>query len=90
MQPYYSSTHGVAFRAPCIACLRSQGGSCGLVRQEPECHSRSAAMPVISDILIIWRVQALEGMQGGQLEQVPIQDYFPAAKELSPVEFAEA
>ncbi len=33
-------------------------------------------------------VQALEGMQSGPLEQVPIQDYFPAAKELSPVEFA--
>ena len=35
-------------------------------------------------------MQALEGMQSGPLEQVPIQDYFPAAKELSPVEFAEA
>ncbi|KAK9909404.1 hypothetical protein WJX75_001745 [Coccomyxa subellipsoidea] len=33
-------------------------------------------------------VQALEGMASGPLEQVPIQDYFPAAKELSPVEFA--
>ena len=90
MQPCYSSTHGVSFKAPCIACLHSQGGSCGLARQEPECHSCSAAMPVIADIPIIWYVQALEGMQAGQLEQVPIQDYFPAAKELSPVEFAEA
>ena len=35
-------------------------------------------------------MQALEGMQSGPLEQVPIQDYFPAASELSPVEFAEA
>ena len=32
--------------------------------------------------------QALAGMQQGPLEQVPIQDYFPAAKDLSPVEFA--
>ncbi|CAL5219945.1 g1877 [Coccomyxa viridis] len=35
-------------------------------------------------------VQALEGIQAGPLEQVPIQDYFPAAKDLSPVEFAAA
>ncbi|CAL8467948.1 g7486 [Coccomyxa elongata] len=33
-------------------------------------------------------VQALEGIASGPLEQVPIQDYFPAAKELSPVEFS--
>lgn len=33
-------------------------------------------------------MQALRGMRDGPLEQVPIQDYFPAAKELSPVEFA--
>jgi hypothetical protein len=33
-------------------------------------------------------VQALKGMREGPLEQVPIQDYFPAAKALSPVEFA--
>ena len=32
--------------------------------------------------------QALAGMKEGPLEQVPIQDYFPAAKELSPVQFA--
>ena len=32
--------------------------------------------------------QALAGLQSGPLEQVPIQDYFPAAKELSPVPFA--
>lgn len=35
-------------------------------------------------------VQALEGIAQGPLEQVPIQDYFPKAAELSPVEFAEA
>ncbi|KAK9835186.1 hypothetical protein WJX81_004384 [Elliptochloris bilobata] len=34
--------------------------------------------------------QALEGIAQGPLEQVPIQDYFPKAAELSPVEFAEA
>lgn len=37
---------------------------------------------------MLLRAQALEGMASGPLEQVPIQDYFPAAKELSPVEFA--
>ncbi len=36
------------------------------------------------------RSQALEGIAQGPLEQVPIQDYFPEAAELSPVEFAES
>ena len=36
------------------------------------------------------RAQALEGIAQGPLEQVPIQDYFPEAADLSPVEFAEA
>jgi len=45
--------------------------------------------PVLRVKLTVGRyTQALEGMQSGPLEQVPIQDYFPAAKELSPVEFA--
>ncbi len=45
----------------------------------------------IDTVLKAWAfVQALEGIQAGPLEQVPIQDYFPAAKDLSPVEFAAA
>ena len=40
--------------------------------------------------MVAGRAQALEGIAQGPLEQVPIQDYFPKAAELSPVEFAEA
>lgn len=46
-------------------------------------HDRLAVAEVWEGVM-----QALRGMRDGPLEQVPIQDYFPAAKELSPVEFA--
>lgn len=57
-----------------------------LGRGDPKWSVRPTILRV--DLTIGGHVQALEGMQAGPLEQVPIQDYFPAAKELSPVEFA--
>ena len=52
------------------------------------CQARGARSITVRSSEPLRPLQALEGLQSGPLEQVPIQDYFPKAQELSPVEFA--